>query len=59
LRKPEGLKPGGIVNNGEEATTKLVGLLCLNPEVLSFKELSLWVKKVGVARGEAMAPARS
>ena len=47
------------MNNGEEATTKLVGLLCLNPEVLSFKELSLWVKKVGVAKGEAMAPASS
>ncbi len=42
------------MNNGEEATTKLVGLLCLKPEVVS-----LGVKKVGVARGEAMAPARS
>lgn len=63
---PEGLNPGGIVNNGDRETAKFIGLLCLNPETESvpgsFAELPVELsveKLVGFASGEAMAPARS
>ena len=34
LSNPEGLNPGGTVNIGERAITRLTGLLCLKPMIL-------------------------
>lgn len=72
LSNPEGLNPGGTVNNGDRATIKFIGLLCLNPDLFSppFSEPpSNWAEPstgfslnwIGLVDpiGEPMAPARS